>query len=490
MPRDEQFYRLIADAITDYGVIQFDPNNKIVDWNTGAERLLGFSREEILGQSGAVFFTPEDREQGAPESELRIALRDGRAFDERWHMKKDQSRFWGSGVTTPVWEPDGSLRGFVKVVRDETERHTLLQRLQDSEQRLQLAQTIAGVGTWEWTVAGDHCVWSESMGLLFGLPAGTSLGSVAEFLKRVHEGDRETVLASLSRCLREGDSYEIRFRIRWPDESVHWLLATGRPFRNSEGRVERLLGVALDVTERKKGEEAALQQQEQLKHRVQTTGEALDRTKEELRALAASLLTAQEEERRRIARELHDGLGQQLAGLQMKLELLRQASSSLAEPLGAAVEQVALMSDELRQLSHRLHPSVLELIGLEAALRSLCEEWERTFDLPVRCTCSGVARPVPIEISSGLYRIAQEALHNVHKHAGDARVVVALSGDERQLSLLISDDGSGFDQTAVRRNRGLGMISMGERAALLGGVLEVKSQPTQGTTLLVRVPWP
>jgi two-component system CheB/CheR fusion protein len=216
--------------------------------------------------------------------------------------------------------------------------------------------------------------------------------------------------------------------------------------------------------------------------------EALDRSQQELRALAASLFTAQEEERRRIARELHDDFSQRMALLEMELTQLRRGSPELDEQLSSVIAQISALSQELRNVSHDLHPSGLEHLGLEAGLRSLCEEFERAHKLPIRFSYSEEGRRVSPPVATVLYRIAQEALRNVVKHAGDARVTMEVWVEADQLCLAISDDGCGFKMGAHSNQAGLGLISMQERARLVDGRVEVQSTPAKGTKVKVCVP--
>lgn len=218
--------------------------------------------------------------------------------------------------------------------------------------------------------------------------------------------------------------------------------------------------------------------------------EALGRTEEKLRALAANLFTAQEEERRRIARELHDDFSQRMALVEMTLTRLRQEAPQLEAPLEGVISQITKLSEDLRNVSHALHPSGLVHLGLEAGLRSLCEEFERAHAIGIHCACTTAGRRVLEPMATVFYRIAQEALRNVVKHAGDARVTLALSAGDTELCMRIQDDGCGFDPGDRRYQPGLGFISMEERARLVGGRVELHSAPGQGTTVIVTAPWP
>lgn len=227
-----------------------------------------------------------------------------------------------------------------------------------------------------------------------------------------------------------------------------------------------------------------------LEEQVQTTSEALGRSRAELRALAAHLLTTQEDERRRVARELHDDLGQRAALLDLKLE---RAALLLHETTDAHAGLVALRADvralggALRDVSHRLHPAVIEDLGLLAALRALVDE-HRGRGADVTLSIRDVPEPLRLDLATALYRIAQEALHNARRHAADAPVRVSLAGTDGELRLLVEDAGPGFDLERVRGRGSLGLLSMQERARLVGGSLLLRTTPGDGTCVAVRVP--
>jgi signal transduction histidine kinase len=227
-------------------------------------------------------------------------------------------------------------------------------------------------------------------------------------------------------------------------------------------------------------------ERERLRAAAERTAIALDATKEELRALAASLLTAQEDTARRIARDLHDELAQRLAAVEIQLTNLRGRSDFAAAPLDEIIGQVSALAEQVRRISHELHPTVVEHLGLGAALRHLCTECEETHGMAIRYT-GDAAAGVPREVSTSVYRIAQEALRNIQKHAGDACTVVSLRCTSDELQLCVEDDGRGFDVGASRMAGGLGLISMEERARLIGGVLSVASAKGGGTKVELRL---
>jgi two-component system CheB/CheR fusion protein len=212
-------------------------------------------------------------------------------------------------------------------------------------------------------------------------------------------------------------------------------------------------------------------------------------------ALAATLLAYVEEERRRIARELHDDIGQRLALLADDSDQLRRKLNVTDEAnrrrLDRLVSEARALSEDLRNISHTLHPAIVEDLGLLIAIRSMARNFSERTGLPVRFQTSGdIPRDIPLDAATAIYRIAQEALRNVEKHAGETAVTVTLQGTEREVCLEITDAGHGFDPNAFDRGdgAGLGLTSMRERAYLVRGVLSVVSAAGAGTKVEVRVP--
>jgi PAS domain S-box-containing protein len=234
------------------------------------------------------------------------------------------------------------------------------------------------------------------------------------------------------------------------------------------------------ITERKRAEEA-----------LRTSEEALRQGKESYQNLAGQLLTAQEAERKRLARELHDDLSQRLAGLAMEAEMLEQQ----LPPKGAGAVRLKEMKDKLvtlsidvHAMSRRLHPSILDDLGLPDAIASECARFQQQDSIAVNFRAEDIPREVPPDIAVCLYRIAQEGLRNISKHAGATEVTISLVGKNDTIQLTIMDNGNGFDPDRVKGKQGLGLDSMKERAHLIGGSFRIKSKPGQGTEIEVLVP--
>ena len=237
-----------------------------------------------------------------------------------------------------------------------------------------------------------------------------------------------------------------------------------------------MLGIAFisDITSRKKDERALLNYQRQLQE------------------LTARLLSVQESETKLLARELHDVFSQKLAALGMQISALlttiSDTSDTLPEKLRALGKEVNGLAEDIHRMSRRLHPAILDDLGLEAALREECEGFSRQTGIPIRFHATNVPRQLPGDVGLCVYRIAQESLRNIGKHAQARSVQVDLSCDATAIMLSIEDVGDGFDLAEVRGKGGLGLISMEERARLVNGTLRVRSQPGVGTQVDLRVP--
>jgi len=289
-----------------------------------------------------------------------------------------------------------------------------------------------------------------------------------------------------------------RFRSQHPDHRHHFYAAPearsmgagrelfGRRKDDSEIPVEIgispvgtdaglfVLASVIDITERKRAEGDLRQSQG------------------ELRELTGRLLQAQETERRRIARELHDDLNQNLAILAVELDMLGQKPP---EPAALVQERIQKLSGQVKQLSssvhdlsHQLHPAKLEQLGLVAALRSLCKELEQSHGLSIAFEHHESPEPLPDDAALCLYRITQESLQNVIKHSAAHQVLVELTSDAASIRLVIVDDGKGFDSRSLDGKAGLGLVSMRERLRLVQGEIAIDSRPAAGTRIEVRVP--
>jgi PAS domain S-box-containing protein len=250
-----ELFRLLVDNTKDYAVFVIDFAGRVLTWNPGAERVLGYSASEIVGESSFIFFTPEDRDLGIPEAEIQRSISDGRASDDRWHMRKDGTLLWVSGVMTLLRDESGQARACAKVMRNHTEAKLTADALRESESRLRVALDAAEMGTWLWRIPTDEQILDDSLRRLMGLAPDEKVMTLDHFVKAVHPEDSERVRVEFERCL-EGDSgFNVEFRVRWSDGSLHWLRDQGKVFNDEAGKPLFMTGACVDITVRKHDED-------------------------------------------------------------------------------------------------------------------------------------------------------------------------------------------------------------------------------------------
>jgi PAS domain S-box-containing protein len=471
-----------------------------------------------------------------------------------------------------------------------------------SEERLQLAQRAARIGSFERDIATGVLTWATGLENMYGLPPGAFEGKHVGFLESlIHPDDRGNVANLTNRAMKTGDPTDGEWRVIWPDGTVHWIAGRWQVFMDDSGAPSRMVGVNIDITVRKRAEEAflrmnyvlesqtaLLQSREELLnifvknvpagvamldrdmrylqvserwcadygaeaaqllgrshyevfpdipqrwkeiHRRALEGETFrteddrwDRQsglatwvhweirpwksssgniggilifseditqrkqmEEALSGMSRKLIESQEQERARIGRELHDDINQRLAMLGIELEQLTEEPSEISRRVQELRTEVADISNDVQALSHELHSSKLEYLGVVAGIESWCKEFGGRQRMEIDFK-NEVSSALPFEIGLSLFRVVQEALHNAQKHSGVKRVEVQLTEQSNEVCLTIGDSGKGFDTEAARQSTGLGLTSMRERVGLVNGTISIESKPMGGTTIHVHVP--
>jgi PAS domain S-box-containing protein len=332
-----------------------------------------------------------------------------------------------------------------------------------AEERLRLLLHVAHIIPWE-------ADFQTSTFTYVGRPAERALGyAISEWYEpkfwetHLHPEDRERALAECERRSRDGNYYELEYRMIAKDGHTVWLRSLVTVIRE-HGEPKHIRGFSIDVTEARQTEAA-------------------------LRELGGRFISAQEEERSRIARELHDDLNQRMALLAIGLEQIGQdVNSPLRRRFENLQHQVQEISADIHRLSYRLHPSKLDHLGLSAAIKSLCEQLNAAGTIRVYLHQQGVPATLPKDVTLCVFRIAQESLRNAVKHSRARHVRLILKKVDHTLVLSVSDDGCGFATGPTTAFEGLGFISMRERARIAGGQLEVCSSPEQGTRVELAIP--
>jgi PAS domain S-box-containing protein len=296
---------------------------------------------------------------------------------------------------------------------------------------------------------------------LFGLKPDDAV-NMTTFLAIVHAEDRESMQQAIDAMTR-GEEMKVEYRIVPAGSAMRWVRSSGnRHVFGADGRLQ-LMGITFDITERRTSEEA-------------------------LRTLGSRLIEAQEQERKRIALELHDDISQQLALIVVGLQELKSEPSKRLKRIEKLSDETTRLASEVQALSHQLHSSKLDYLGLVPAISGLCREISEHHQVVIHFMESNVPKFVPPDVSLALFRITQESLHNCLKYSGVRDFTVRIEGTGAHIELMISDGGAGFDVGEAERGSGLGLISMRERILAVKGTLTIESQPMKGTHVRVRVP--
>ncbi|HTV03399.1 MAG TPA: PAS domain S-box protein, partial [Luteitalea sp.] len=478
---------LIVEGARDYAILTADAAGTITSWSPGAEAIFGWTAAEAVGQSLDMMFVPEDRAADVPAAERAQATVEGAAPDVRWHQCADGRRVFIDGTMRALWDSEGRFNGFLKVGQDVTRRREIDQAYRASEERLRaVIDSLTDYAIVSLDAGGRIVGWNDGARRLLGYDAAEVYGRTIDFFYTPEDVLAKKPSQELARAADTGRSEEEGWRLR-KDGSRFWVNEIVRPLLDSDGRVTGFAKISRDLTERKAFEDALHEAHSSLEARVR------ERTAE-VQSLFTRLINVQEEERRRIARDIHDQLGQQMTALRFNIEALRGQPDPPA--LSQLVDRIQRLAHEVDQsvdtLTWQLRPAALDHLGLPAALQHLVREWSERFGITAEFAVRGIEKlSMSPDAEANLYRIVQEGLHNIAKHAQATQVNVYVSEQDGSPVLLIEDDGRGFDIDAVSApdgGRGMGLMNMRERAVLVGGHLDIESAPGHGTSIYVRLP--
>ena len=506
--RSEERFRLLVEGVRDYAILMLDAEGHVTTWNEGAERINGYEAREIMGRHFSVFYTEEDIERGHPEEELRVAAAEGRYEEEGLRNRKDGSRFWADVVITALRDDKGNLRGFSKVVRDITERKRAEAELRRSLDAL-LALYEAG------QVLGSTLEREQIGAELLEITQRISDLSAACVDLRDEDQQLCTLRAigpeELRRRARSAAEAEAARRMAL-ETAKHRLFEL--PPAGTDGA--RTVALYLPLRARNRviglleayGSETLAKNEtvETLTSLANQAASALENARlyeelaereRELQDLVGRLLVAEEEERRRVAYDVHDGLTQMVVAAHQRLQIVAEdhppATDEGREELEEVITLVRRTVTEARRVIANLRPTTLDDYGLATAVRMQIAEMRADgYEVGYEETLGQQRLPAALE--TALFRVVQEALTNVRKHAQTARVHVGLGRRNGAVRLEVRDWGRGFEPDAKedgnRPGERVGLSSMRERITLLGGELNVRSEPAEGTSVVAEVPLP
>jgi PAS domain S-box-containing protein len=448
--KSEERFRLLVEGVKDYAIFMLDPEGYITTWNEGAHRIKGYEAEEIVGEHFSIFYTEEDVERAHPEEELRVAEAEGSYEEEGIRVRKDGSTFWANVLITALRDEEGELTGFAKVTRDITERKEAEERerllAQERAARERSTDIQESISDAFYAVDGEWCLTyvNNKAEELWGRSREELLGKNVweEFPEEV---DSESY-RQITRAMEQGVTTE--FEAEWTDV---WV--AGRAYPSREG----LSVYFQDVTERKRAEE--------------------------------SLERVMEAERKRIARDLHDGPLQDFSytAAALGMIMLQSEDTDLEERLQTAIDAVRHGTQGLREVVNDLRIEDGEDRPFAEVVESVVRR-NRILarDAEVRLEVGEGVPVAPLgETATQVSRVIQEALTNARRHSGAKRISVSVRMEGDVLLAEVSDDGVGFGPQA---SPGVGLASMRERAALVGGHLEIESEEGYGTSVRLRVP--
>ena len=277
---NEENLRLLVQGVKDYAILSLDPEGRITSWNEGAERINGYTAEEVIGQDFSIFYTPEAVAAGQPPAELQIAREEGRFEEEGWRVRKDGVRFWASVILTALQDEMGRLRGFAKVTRDITARKKAASEHALLTERLSLATSIAQVGVWEWDLASDALVWDATMFELYGIPP-TARMTYKKWMATVNVRDLPAAELNLQTAIASKGQGAAEFRIIRPNGVERNVSAVHRVYLDELGNVRRMVGVNVDVTQQKAVEAAREQSRD---NQLRFKDDVLSQVSHELRS--------------------------------------------------------------------------------------------------------------------------------------------------------------------------------------------------------------
>jgi two-component system sensor histidine kinase UhpB len=362
-----------------------------------------------------------------------------------------------------------------RAIRYAIERHRGAMALKESEERFQLAISGTTAGLWDWNPQTDAIYLSPHFKEILGYDGDKLPNRSQVLLEAIHPDDIDRVKARLAAHLERKHAYDVEYRMRTRSDEFLWVQSRGQALWNCAGEPYRMVGWIMDVTDRKMADEALRESREELKH------------------LSANIQHVREEEKTRIARELHDDLGQQLTALKMEVGRIENVAEAPKTALaGADLRDVYTLIDQLvtsvRRIASDLRPTMLDDLGLIPAIEWFTDQFSARFGVRVIRHIAADDIDFSRESATAVFRVVQEAMTNVARHSGATEVVLEITRDDPNCIVRIVDNGRGCasDKRATRNS--FGLIGMRERVAGLGGDLRIQTSPAQGFALSVTLP--
>jgi len=539
---DERFWESVVSSLTK-GVMVTDPHqpdNPIIYVNPAFEQLSGYTAAEVLGRNSRFLHGGDQNQPGLDD--IRAAFgKERSAHVTLRNYRKDGSPYWIELINSPIHNADGQLLYYLGVLTDISQNKHAELALLESERFIQhVANTMPGILYIFDLVENQMIYVNREIGFILGYaPDAIQRMGSSLFETLMHPDDARTLPELLGRFrkVRDGELVETEYRLRHANGEWRWLSSLDAVFtREADGAPRQIVGIAQDVTMRKQAEQEVLRLNTELEQRVRERTEELSATVRQLkreiveremaeaalrqskydlekrvtertmkltevnrrlRHLTQQVVKAQEEERKRLSRELHDEAGQALTTLTLSLDLIAEDLPEEAAVFRERLDESAVLAksimEQMRRISHNLRPPALDKLGLSAALDNICKDFAKRTRITVNYNSPTEAITMPDTVGICLYRFLQEALTNVAKHAGAGAVRVNLEwlSGPGWVSLSVEDDGKGFDWEGLAAGAlpgGIGLKGTQEQFESLGGGLLIESRPGEGTRLVGYLP--
>jgi len=480
LKESEEHYRHLIEHIH-AGVVVHRPDTSILLCNHEASRLLDLSTDQMMGKSaidpGWRFVSADGKKLELSQYPVMQVIATGKPLMNMIggiDSPKNNHLIWVLINAFPEYDATGKLEQVVVTFVDITVRKKAEEELKRSEEILNMAQGIAKIGSWEFDLDTSTLKWSKELHRIFELENLSSNELYEAYRKKIHPHDLDKLDEHIKYAVSQRKGYKYQHRILLHDGSVTHILGIGEVVINEADALVGLKGTGQDITELVKADEK------------------LQQSYQHIRQLVTHLQDIREQERTNIAREIHDELGQQLTGLKMYISWLNKKIGSpeteIQNKFAATLELIEDTIKSVRKISMDLRPSMLDDLGLLAALEWQSNEFEKRSGIVTEFINLTGNKEIPARLKTGLFRIFQESLTNVARHADAKKIVSSLKFDNNRLTLTITDDGKGFTVKNIESKKTLGLFGMKERTMEMGGNYEIKSEPGNGTTVSIIVP--
>ena len=494
----EKRLRLATDA-AELGIWHWYPEQDRVSWeNDRPYEVFGRSRED--GPISAAEFRakvchPDDVQTF--EKAFSHTLETGaRFFYQGRAYRGDGACIWVEFTAQLEYGSDGLPLRLLGTVQDITTRKHAEEMLLQHRKRFDMVAEGAHVGFWFCDLPFDKLIWDDRVKDHFWLSPDADV-TIDTFYERLHPEDRERTRQAIAECNASDTPYDIEYRTISPDGREKWIRAMGRTFYDAAGHPRRFDGITLDITERVRAEENYRTLAQTLDAEVRVRTSEVVQQAEQLRDLSSRLLQAQDEERRHIARELHDSAGQILSALSMSLAQAArhapQEPAGFAEYVQESEQLVQQLSQEIRTMSYLLHPPLLDETGLAGALRWYIQGLTQRSGLEISLTVPADFERLSREMELVMFRLVQECLTNIHRHSGSKSAVIRIARDSESVLLEVQDEGKGISEEKLvdiqSQGSGVGIRGMRERVRHFGGQMDIESNHG-GTKISFKFPAP